>query len=131
MKKIFTKQWFKAAAVRAVKTIAQSAGAIIGTSTVVSTVDWRVVASASVLAGVVSLLTSVKGIPETKNKKYPWITAAGFRAIKTVAQTAVSTIGTSAILSEVDWKVVISASLLAGLLSVLTSVAGLPEVKGE
>ena len=58
-----------------------------------------------------------------------WLKAAADRAVKTVAQTAVATIGTSAILSAVDWKVVISASLLAGLLSVLTSVAGLPEVK--
>ena len=60
-----------------------------------------------------------------------WLKAAATRAVKTVAQTAVATIGTSAILSDVDWKVVISASLLAGLLSVLTSVAGLPEVKEE
>lgn len=58
-----------------------------------------------------------------------WLKAAGTRAVKTVAQTAVATIGTSAVLSAVDWKVVISASLLAGILSVLTSVAGLPEVK--
>ena len=58
-----------------------------------------------------------------------WLKAAAVRAVKTVAQTAVATIGTSAILSAVDWKVVFSASLLAGLLSVLTSVAGLPEVK--
>ena len=60
-----------------------------------------------------------------------WLKAAATRAVKTVAQTAVATIGTSAILSAVDWKGVISASLLAGLLSVLTSVAGLPEVKEE
>lgn len=60
-----------------------------------------------------------------------WAKAAGVRAIKTVAQTAAATIGTSAILSQVDWKVVVSASLLAGLLSILTSVAGLPEVKEE
>ena len=58
-----------------------------------------------------------------------WIKAAGVRAIKTVAQTAVATIGTSAIISEVDWAIVCSASLLAGVLSLLTSVAGLPEVK--
>lgn len=58
-----------------------------------------------------------------------WIKAAGIRAIKTVAQTATATIGTSAVISQVDWKVVISASLLAGILSILTSVAGLPEVK--
>ena len=57
-----------------------------------------------------------------------WIKAACVRAIKTVAQTAVATIGTSALLSQVDWMMVISASILAGVLSLLTSVAGLPEV---
>lgn len=57
-----------------------------------------------------------------------WIKAAGVRAIKTVAQTAVATIGTSALLAQVDWMMVISASILAGVLSLLTSVAGLPEV---
>lgn len=61
------------------------------------------------------------------NKK--WIKAAGIRAIKTVAQTAVATIGTSAVMSEVNWPVVLSASVLAGVLSVLTSIAGLPEAK--
>ena len=60
-----------------------------------------------------------------------WWKAAGIRAIKTVAQTAVATIGTSAILSEVNWLVVASASALAGILSLLTTVAGLPEVKEE
>lgn len=60
-----------------------------------------------------------------------WLKAAGVRALKTVAQTAVATIGTSAVLGEVDWIVVASASVLAGVLSVLTSVAGLPEVKSE
>ncbi len=58
-----------------------------------------------------------------------WIKAAGVRAVKTVAQTAVATIGTSALISTVDWKVVVSASLLAGVISLLTSIAGLPEVK--
>ena len=57
-----------------------------------------------------------------------WIKAAGVRAIKTVAQTAIATIGTTAVISEVDWVLVGSASLLAGILSLLTSVAGLPEV---
>lgn len=60
-----------------------------------------------------------------------WIKAAGVRAIKTVAQTAVATIGTSAVMDEVNWVMVGSASLLAGLLSLLTSVAGLPEVPAE
>lgn len=58
-----------------------------------------------------------------------WWKAAGIRAIKTVAQTAVATIGTSMILSDVNWIAVASASALAGILSLLTSVAGLPEVK--
>ena len=58
-----------------------------------------------------------------------WWVAAGIRAIKTVAQTAIATIGTAAIMSQVDWKIVASASLLAGVLSLLTSLAGLPEVE--
>ena len=56
-----------------------------------------------------------------------WLKAAGIRAIKTVAQTAVATIGTSAVIAEVDWIMVGSASLLAGVLSLLTSLAGIPE----
>lgn len=60
-----------------------------------------------------------------------WIKAAGVRAIKTVAQTAIATIGTTAVMAEVNWILVGSASLLAGILSLLTSVAGLPEVKEE
>ena len=60
-----------------------------------------------------------------------WALAAGIRAIKTIAQTAVATIGTSAMISEVNWLMVGSASLLAGILSLLTSVAGLPEVPDE
>ena len=60
-----------------------------------------------------------------------WAKAAGVRAVKTVAQTAVATIGTGAMFSQVDWRVVASASLLAGILSLLTSVAGLPEVREE
>lgn len=58
-----------------------------------------------------------------------WFKAAGVRAVKTIAQTAVGVIGSSAIISEVDWRVVVSASILAGVVSLLTSVAGLPEVK--
>lgn len=57
-----------------------------------------------------------------------WFKAAGIRAVKTVCQTAIATIGTSAAMSEVNWPMVASASALAGILSLLTSLAGLPEV---
>lgn len=60
-----------------------------------------------------------------------WFKAAGVRAIKTVAQAAIATIGASAVFSEVNWAMVASAAVLAGVLSLLTSIAGLPEVKEE
>lgn len=65
----------------------------------------------------------------TKEKAITWIKAAGVRAIKTIAQTAIATIGTAALMGAVDWVLVGSASALAGVLSLLTSVAGLPELK--
>nr|DAT54624.1 MAG TPA: holin [Caudoviricetes sp.] len=61
--------------------------------------------------------------------KLQWLKAAGIRAVKTIAQTAVATIGTATVLGNVDWKMVVSASVLSGVLSLLTSVAGLPELK--
>ena len=64
-----------------------------------------------------------------KSKFLKWIKAAGIRAVKTVAETAVATIGTTAVFSQVDWKLVASASLLSGILSLLISVKGLPELK--
>lgn len=65
----------------------------------------------------------------TKENFILWIKAAGIRAIKTVAQTAVATIGTATVMGEVNWAMIGSAALLAGVLSLLTSVAGLPELK--
>lgn len=64
-----------------------------------------------------------------KLKVIKWCKAAGVRAIKTVAETMIATIGTSALISQVDWRVVVSASLLSGLLSLLISIKGLPEIK--
>ena len=60
-----------------------------------------------------------------------WIKAAGVRAVKTFCQTAIATIGTAVLITEVNWTVVLSASALSALLSILTSLAGLPEVKEE
>ena len=66
-----------------------------------------------------------------KNNFKEWIKAAGIRAIKTIAQTAIATIGTSAVMGDVNWIMVGSSSLLAGILSILTSITGLPEVEKE
>ena len=76
----------------------------------------------------VVMLYYTKGGNMKKNFKL-WLKCAGVRALKTVAQTAIATIGTSAVISEVDWIMVLSASLLAGILSLLTSIAGIPEVE--
>lgn len=66
---------------------------------------------------------------QVKDNTKKWIKAAGVRAIKTLAQTMIATIGTTAVMEEVNWAVVISASVLAAFLSILTSIAGLPEVE--
>lgn len=65
-----------------------------------------------------------------KQRFLKWLKAAGIRAVKTVAETAVATIGTSMVLSQVDWRLVLSASVLSGVLSLLLSVKGLPELDG-
>lgn len=66
---------------------------------------------------------------QIKENTTKWLRAAGIRALKTLAQTAIATIGTTAVIENVDWKIVFSASILAAFLSILTSIAGLPEVE--
>ncbi len=66
-----------------------------------------------------------------KQKFIKWLRAAGIRAVKTVAETAVATIGSSAVISQVDWKLVVSSSVLAGILSLLVSIKGLPELSAD
>ena len=73
MKKVFTKQWLYASGVRSLKTIAQTAVATIGTAAAMGSVDWLMVASASALAGILSLLTSVAGLPELKEGDESWV----------------------------------------------------------
>jgi len=68
MENVFTWKWLRAALVRALKTVAQTAAATIGTAVMISEVDWRMVVSAALLAGALSLLTSVAGLPETQEK---------------------------------------------------------------
>lgn len=73
-----------------------------------------------------------KGIDKMKSGYFTrWAKAAGVRAVKTMAQTAAAVIGTASVVSTVDWKLVASSAVVAGVLSVLTSIAGLPEVKTE
>lgn len=72
----------------------------------------------------------MKKIKLTEKQK-KWLKAAGVRAVKTVAQTFIASVGTATVMGAVDWKMVLSASALAGVLSIATSVAGLPEVKTE
>lgn len=74
-----------------------------------------------------NIINNERGFKLQKIQK--WLKAAGVRAIKTVAQTSVAMIGTSVVISDVNWVAVVSASVLAGALSILTSVAGLPEVE--
>lgn len=75
------------------------------------------------------MISNEEEVHMNKENALKWIKAAGVRAIKTVAQTAVATVGTAAVMGDVNWPMVASASALAGILSLLTSVAGLPELK--
>ena len=73
--------------------------------------------------------STTRGMNDAESAKILWLKAATVRAVKTIAQTALATIGTSAVLSDVNWGFVASTSMLSGILSILTSIAGLPEVR--
>lgn len=128
---ILTKQWLKAALIRATKTFIQSGTSILSTAVLLSDVNPLLIINTAGLAFIVSLVTSVAGLPELGiggENKYK---AMMVRALKTVAQTALSYISTMAMISEVDWLKVASASILAGIISLGMNFQPdkLPEVK--
>ena len=127
------KTWIVAAGIRALKTVAEAAVSIIGMSALITEVNWLVVASSASLAGILSLLTSIAGLPELeeKAKARSWIAAAGIRAIKTMAQTAVSLIGSTLLITEVNWISVASAVAMSGVMTLILAIAGLPEQKAK
>lgn len=122
--------WARAAAVRALKTVAQTMVSNLGIAAVLSPGDWLAALSASVLAGLVSLATSLVGLPEEQDEPdntRSWIKSAMIRSIKTIGQSVASSLAAFTFLSEVHWPAVLAAALIAGALSILTSIAGLPE----
>lgn len=130
MKEKFLK-WIKAAGIRALKTMAQAALSVLATTTMITEVDWKLTASTVALAGVASLLMSIKGLPELKQtgSRWGWLAAVMIRAARTFAQSAIATIGSAAIFAEVNWPVVLSTAFMAAVLSVITSaITDIPEV---
>ncbi len=123
--------WAKAAGNRAVKTMAQTMIANITTTAAMSRGDWLAAFSASALSGLASLFTSLIGLPEEVESKLgtrSWLTSAFFRCAKTIGQSVVSSLGAFSLFSEVYWPAVLSTALIAGGVSILTSIAtDLPE----
>ena len=124
--------WAKAAGIRAIKTVAQTMVANISLAAVVSPDDWMVALSASILAGIASLAMSLVGLPEEKDdtgSARSWVKAALIRSVKTIGQSVASSLAVFTLLSEVYWPTVLAAALVAGALSILTSIGGVPEAK--
>lgn len=127
MKK-FNILWIKAALIRAMKTFFQVFSSSIGVSATLGGIDWATVTSASVMAAMLSIIMSIAGLPEVKGEGKDWWKAALVRAVKTFFQTFGGVIGSCALLSEVAWLPALSTACVAMILSLATSVAGLPEV---
>lgn len=124
--------WAKAAGVRALKTVAQTLIANVGISATMNRGNWMVALSASIMAGIVSLAMSLVGLPEETDSNggaQSWIRAALVRSIKTIGQSVASSLAAFTLLSEVYWPSVLAAALIAGALSIVTSIAGLPEAE--
>ena len=126
----YFKTWLKAAGIRAAKTFAEVATASIGMGAAFGEVGWLEVISQAGLSTILSLITSLAGLPELKvDGAKSWFLAAGIRALKTVAQAAISCIGTAVMIGEVNWIRVASVAAVAGIESMLVSIAGIPEAK--
>lgn len=128
---IFTKSWWRAALIRAAKTVAQVMLSMLAATSLLSEVQWSSVIGAALLAGVGSILMSLAGLPEVAGESFPWWKAALYRALKTGAQAAAGLLATALTIWEVNWIVVLSTVGLAVLSSVLTSLVGLPEAETQ
>lgn len=125
-------QWCKAAGIRALKTVLCAAIGLIPAGATISAVDFRLMIGMALCAGVASIITSLAGLPEIKDKSMPWWKAALIRCIKTFGQVAAPLIPASVVISAVDWKTILSTAALACLASILISMkTGLPEVDNE
>lgn len=123
--------WAKAAGVRAIKTVAQTLIANIGVTAAMSWGDWQTALSASAMAGIVSLAMSFVSLPEadtTDDSQLTWGKSALIRFLRTIGQSVASNLAAFTMLSQVNWGSVMYAALIAGALSLVTSIAGLPEV---
>lgn len=130
MKNIFSLMWVKAALMRSMKTFFQTFSATIGVSATLNGIDWVTVISASIMAALLSIIMSMAGLPEVDDSDPKnWWKAALVRAVKTFFQTFGGVIGSCALLSEVAWLPALSTACVAMILSIATSIAGLPEVE--
>lgn len=129
--KFLNKEWLKAALIRAAKTFIQSVTSILSTAVVLSDVNILLILNTAGLAAIVSIITSLAGLPELEAGNANKVQAIAIRALKTVAQTALSYVATMTLVSEVDWLKVFSASVLAGIVSVGMNFQAdkLPEVE--